>query len=53
MSDDLAMRPDGTKVGVIPIRYVKTLDDPEHISTDIIGSVMSYWIMAENFRLVS
>lgn len=53
MSDDLAMRPDGTKVGVIPIRYVKTLDDPEHISTDIIGSVMSYWMMAENFRLVS
>lgn len=53
MSDDLAMRPDGTKVGAIPIRYVKTLDDPEHISTDIIGSVMSYWMMAENFRLVS
>lgn len=53
MSYDLAMRPDGTKVGVIPIRYVKTLDDPEHISTDIIGSVMSYWMMAENFRLVS
>lgn len=53
MSDDLAMRPDGTKVGVIPIRYVKALDDPEHISTDIIGSVMSYWMMAENFRLVS
>lgn len=53
MSDDLAMRPDGTKVGVIPIRYVKTLDDPEHISTDVIGSVMSYWMMAENFRLVS
>lgn len=53
MSDDLAMRPDGTKVGVIPIRYVKTLNDPEHISTDIIGSVMSYWMMAENFRLVS
>lgn len=53
MSDDLAMRPDGTKVGVIPIRYVKTLDDPEHISTDIVGSVMSYWMMAENFRLVS
>ena len=53
MSDDLAMRPDGTKVGIIPIRYVKTLDDPEHISTDIIGSVMSYWMMAENFRLVS
>lgn len=53
MSDDLAMRPDGTKVGVIPIRYIKTLDDPEHISTDVIGSVMSYWMMAENFRLVS
>lgn len=53
MSDDLAMRPDGTKVGVIPIRYVKTLDDPEHISTDVVGSVMSYWMMAENFRLVS
>lgn len=53
MSDDLAMRPDGTKVGVIPVRYVKTLDDPEHISTDVIGSVMSYWMMAENFRLVS
>lgn len=53
MSDDLAMRPDGTKVGVIPIRYVKTLDDPEHISTDVIGSVMSYWMMAENFRLIS
>ena len=48
---DLPRRPDGTVVNNIPIRFVKRLEKPYLISTDVIGSVMMYYDMAMNYSL--
>ena len=50
---DLPRRPDGSVVNNIPIRFVKRLDQPELISTDVIGAVMMYYDMAVNYSLKS
>lgn len=50
---DLPRRPDGTIVNNIPLRFVKRLEDPSIISSDIIGSVLMYYDMALNFKLKS
>lgn len=50
---DLPRRPDGTVVNNIPIRFVKRLEKPWLVSTDIIGSVMMYYDMAMNYSLKS
>lgn len=50
---DLPRRPDGTVVNNIPIRFIKRLEDPKLISTDVIGSVMMYYDMAMNYALKS
>ena len=50
---DLPRRPDGSIVNNIPIRFIKRLEDPRLISTDIIGSVMMFYDMALNFKLKS
>lgn len=49
-NEELSTMPDGTVVETIPIRWVKRLDDPTAISTDIVGSVMDFYEMAVNFR---
>lgn len=48
---DLPRRPDGTIVNNVPIRFVKRLEKPWFVSTDIIGSVMMYYDMAMNYGL--
>lgn len=50
---DLPRRPDGSVVNNIPIRFVKRLDDPSLISTDVLGSVITYYDMALNYSLKS
>lgn len=50
---DLPRRPDGTIVSNIPIRFVKRLEDPSIISSDVIGSVLLYYDMALNYKLKS
>jgi hypothetical protein len=50
---DLPTRPDGSLVKNIPIRFVKRLQNPAIISSDIIGSVMLYYEMAVNYDLKS
>ena len=50
---DLPRRPDGTIVNNIPIRFVKRLEDPSIISSDIIGSVLMYYDMALNYKIKS
>lgn len=50
---DLPRRPDGTIVNNIPIRFVKRLEDPSIISSDIIGSVLLYYDMALNYKIKS
>ena len=50
---DLPRRPDGTVVNNIPIRFIKRLEKPELISTDVVGSVMTYYDVAVNYSLKS
>lgn len=50
---DLPRRPDGTVVNNIPIRFVKRLDQPELITSDIVGAVITYYDMAFNYKLKS
>jgi hypothetical protein len=50
---DLPRRPDGTIVSNIPVRFVKRLEDPSIISSDVIGSVLLYYDMALNYKLKS
>ena len=50
MFSDYATRPDGTKVQGTPVRFHTMLKDPTKISTDILGSVIKYLEMGENFN---
>lgn len=55
-SDDVGIQrkvltsPDGTSLALIPQYFTKQLDDPATISADMVGSVMQYFQMAENFK---
>ncbi len=46
-------RPDGSPIKNIPTRYMRMLDDPTKITSDVVGSVIMYHHMAENFRNMS
>ena len=50
---DLPRRPDGTVVNNIPIRFIKRLENPALVSSDVLGSVMLYYDMATNYSLKS
>lgn len=52
-NEEVTLRPDGTPVTTIPLRWIRKLEDPSKISTDIIGSVVAYYEMALNFKLKS
>ncbi|QOR57533.1 hypothetical protein [uncultured phage cr125_1] len=45
--------PDGTSLAMVPLYFIKDLDDPATISADMVGSVILYFKMAENFKLKS
>lgn len=42
--------PDGTSLAMVPQYFIKDLDDPATISADMVGSVIQYFKMAENFK---
>lgn len=42
--------PDGTSLSMIPQYFIKDLDNPAVISADMVGSVIQYFKMAENFK---
>lgn len=46
---DFETRPDGSRSLNIPIRYIKRLDNPRMISSDILGSVMKFYQMSVNY----
>nr|DAU41396.1 MAG TPA: hypothetical protein [Bacteriophage sp.] len=35
---------------MIPTYYINKLDDPNKITNDLVGSVIAYFKMAENFK---
>lgn len=48
---DYSVRPDGKRSMHIPIRYVQRLEKPSEINSDIFGTVMQFYQMAQNFQL--
>ena len=46
----VATSADGTTLDMIPQYFLKDLDDPATISADMVGSVIAYYRMAENFK---
>jgi hypothetical protein len=42
--------PDGTSLAMIPQYFIKDLDNPATISADMVGSVIQYFKMAENYK---
>lgn len=51
--EEREVRPDGSKIQSIPIRFLKRLDDPEYISMDVVGSMIMFYNMATNYKLKS
>jgi hypothetical protein len=43
-------RPDGSPIKLVPTRYIRKMDDPTKITSDVVGSMIAYFHMAENFR---
>lgn len=49
--EEREVRPDGSAIQSIPIRFLKRLDDPEYISMDVVGSTIMLYNMAVNYKL--
>lgn len=50
-NENLAIRPDGSVVETIPIRWIRSLDDPKSVSTDVIHTTIAFYEMALNYAL--
>ena len=48
--DDREKRPDGSDIENIPIRFLRKLDNPEYISSDLIWSTVCFYDMSLNFK---
>nr|DAH51588.1 MAG TPA: hypothetical protein [Caudoviricetes sp.] len=48
--DTPTSRPDGSEQRMIPTYFVDKLDDPNKITNDLVGAVIAYYKMAENFK---
>ena len=48
--DKVVTAPDGSSLAMVPQYFIKDLDDPSTITADLIGSVIQYYRMAENFK---
>ena len=48
-----AYRNDGSRVKLIPTRYINMMDDPSKITSDVCGSVIQFSEMAENYKNMS
>lgn len=53
IQDGTVRRPDGSTIKHIPIRFIQMLEKPEYISSDVIGNVVQFYRMAENYRIKS
>ena len=51
--DDYQYRPDGSEIKLVPTRFMRMLDDPKMITSDVVGSVIQYFEMAENYKNMS
>ena len=51
VNSDYELRPDGSRSMNIPIRYIDRISDPTYISTDLLGTVTTFYEMAKNFEI--
>lgn len=51
--NEFQLSPDGTPIKNIPTRYLNLLDDPNMITADVVGSVIEFYNMSENFKQMS
>lgn len=47
--DDFTTLPDGTRVNSVPLKFVDKLKDPSILTSDVVGSLISYHHMAANY----
>lgn len=50
---DVARRSDGSIVNLVPTRYLKPLENPAAITRDTVGSVIKYYEMSVNYKVMS
>lgn len=50
-AEEIRYRVDGSYINTVPVRYVSTLDDPDKITSDVVGSVIAFVEMANNFSV--
>lgn len=48
-ADEIRYRVNGQYINTVPIRYVSSLDDPDKITSDVIGSIIAFVEMSNNF----
>lgn len=49
--EDKEKRPDGTDIENVPIRFLRRLDNPEYINSDLVWSTLCFYDMSLNFKL--
>ena len=47
------VRPDGSKIRNIPVRFIKMLKDPSRITSDVVGSIIQFYEMADNYNVMT
>ena len=50
IGDKIITAPDGSSLAMIPQYFIKDLEDPSTITMDLVGAVIQYYRMAENFK---
>ena len=50
VNDDFTTMPDGSRVNLLPVRFVQMLTKPQYITRDVVGSVIAYYNMALNYK---
>lgn len=46
-------RSDGSPVNLVPTRYMRMLDNPAEITRDVVGSMIKYYEMSVNYKVMS
>lgn len=50
IKDKVTTAPDGSSLAMVPQYFIKDLEDPATITADLVGAVIQYYRMAENFK---
>ncbi len=48
--NEFAKRPDGSYIKFVPTHFIEMLEDPNMITSDLIGAYIAYYEMADNYK---